>query len=160
MEGITSRAGSKQAYGGVKRCGEAGRSGGRASEETQGADCRAGEPRGIKTIAKRFTPDQLGGGKPKGGCAVGRKLRFEVLDRLARTGVGLSAAQKNDWQWFKESWDAKMLCEHEAEWANLFCSWIQGVLDQLEAGLRNAFSLFVRSETQRCFSSQAELLVP
>ena len=113
-----------------------------------------------RQTVKRFSPEQLGQGKPRGGGVAVRKLRWEVLDRLARTGTGLSAAQKNDWHWFKEAWDEKMLDEHAADWGGTFASWIKEVLDQLEAGSRNAFSLFVHSETQRCFGSTPALLVP
>ena len=47
-----------------------------------------------KQCMKRFTPESLGQGHPKGGCASARKLRLEVLDRMSRTGLGLSPAQK------------------------------------------------------------------
>ena len=47
-----------------------------------------------KQELKRFPPESLGQGHAKGCGAAGRKLRHEVLDRMSRTGVGLSADQK------------------------------------------------------------------
>ena len=55
---------------------------------------------------KTFTVEHLSGPQS-------RKRRHEVLDRLARTGPGLAAAQKNDWVWFKTSWYHKMEAEHK-----------------------------------------------
>ena len=108
---------------------------------------------------KRFTPESMGAGHPKGCGAAGRKLRLEVLDRMARTGVGLSPAQKNDWQWFKQSWDQKMLEEHGAEWGDLFASWVQKAANDITKGQANTFSLLVHNETRRCFSDQPALRV-
>ena len=51
-----------------------------------------------------------------GGGGLARKRRFEVLDRMARSGAGLSVHQKNDWAWFKEEWDQKMLAELKGDW--------------------------------------------
>ena len=47
-----------------------------------------------KQCMKRFTPESLGQGHPKGGGASARKLRHEVLDRMSRTGLSLSARPK------------------------------------------------------------------
>ena len=44
----------------------------------------------------------------------------EVLDRLALLKVGLSAAQKNDWAWFKDAWDQHMVSLHGEQWATIF----------------------------------------
>ena len=61
---------------------------------------------------KRYTPEALGQGKPRSGGVAARKLRYEVLDRLAKLGAGLTPAQKNDWSWFREAWDDRMCAEH------------------------------------------------
>ena len=53
---------------------------------------------------KSYTFDALSGPQS-------RKRRLEVLDRLARTGPGLTAEQKNDWSWFEAAWDQKMQAE-------------------------------------------------
>ena len=69
---------------------------------------------------KSFTLDALGEGNDNAGGLKARKNRFEVLDRLARNGAGLSAGQKNDWPWFKEAWDKEMVRQHAANWASVF----------------------------------------
>ena len=53
-----------------------------------------------KHVMKSFSLEELGKGRSRGGGAVGKKRRFEVLDRPARIGQGLSASQKNDFAWF------------------------------------------------------------
>ena len=112
-----------------------------------------------KRDLKRFTPAFLGAGHPSANGAVGRKRRMEVLDRIARHGSGLSAAQANDFAWFKEAWDARMVEEHKDRWGSHFASWTAAVLEDLENGISNAFSLFVHSETRRCFGDEPALCV-
>jgi hypothetical protein len=114
-----------------------------------------------KYAMKTFTPELLGQGQLRSGGPSARKSRFEVLDRLAHLGVGLSPAQKNDWTWFKGAWDAKMVNEHEQEWGSTFAGWIQRVLEDMEeqAG-SNAFSEFVHDETIRCLSDAPALRLP
>ena len=106
---------------------------------------------------KTFTLDALGEGNAHAGGPKARKNRFEVLDRLARIGAGLSAGQKNDWSWFKEAWDKEMVKQHGAKWASVFAKWMQNVL---EAECSNAFSTFVYNETSRVFHGTAALHVP
>ena len=106
---------------------------------------------------KTFTVDSLGGTTANAGGVGGRKRRFEVLDRMARSGTGLSPAQRNDWVWFKESWDTAMLTEHKGKWPTVFASWMQNVMN---SGATNAFSVFVYDETRRLFSGSAALHVP
>ena len=113
-----------------------------------------------RSAIKRYSPEHLGQGSRNGGGVAGRKLRFEVLDRMAKLGTGLSARQKNDWQWFKESWDAEMLSLYHTNWGGKFASWIQRVLNDMDGGLSNAFSLFVNTETQRVFPHVPALMVP
>ena len=64
---------------------------------------------------KTFSLEALGAGCPKAGSAKGRKARFEALDRLSKLKAGLSTGQKNDWEWFKENWDPKMLAERKGK---------------------------------------------
>ena len=113
-----------------------------------------------KHAVKTFSLEDLGHGRSRGGGAAGRKRRHEVLDRLARLGQGLSPAQKNDFSWWRDSWDAKMLEEHGDEWPNVFAQWVQRVLSECEGGVGNAFSEFVHAETRRCFNSERALHVP
>ena len=114
----------------------------------------------MKHAFKTFSPEMLGHGHAKGAGAAGRKRRHEVLDRMAHTGTGLSAGQKNDWAWFKDSWDEAMLSEHTAEWGGVFAQYIQGILDRLDKGATNAFSLFVQDETKRVLAMVPALQVP
>ena len=106
---------------------------------------------------KTFTIESLGQGHANAGGPAARKRRFEVLDRMGRIGAGLSPGQKNDWQWFKESWDAAMVVEHRAEWGLHFTGWMQRILDD---EVTNAFSVFVYNETCRIFKGAAALHVP
>ena len=86
--------------------------------------------------------------------------RCEVLGRLSRLGQGLSGAQRNDFGWWKDNWDAKMLGEHGGGWPGVFAELAQRVLKDVEDGIGNAFSLFVYAETRRCFDGALALQVP
>ena len=113
-----------------------------------------------KHAINTFSLDELGKGSSRGGAAAARKRRLEVLDRLARLGLGLSPAQKNDFSWFKEAWDARMLEEHGDSWPETFMGWMQGLWGKNEAGVGNAFSVFDHDETRRCFDGVLGLRVP
>ena len=106
---------------------------------------------------KTFTLDALGEGSANAGGPKANKNRIEVLDRIARVGAGLSAGQKNDWPWFKEAWDKKMVTEHGANWGSVFASWMQRVLEDDSS---NSFSQSVYNETCRVFEGIAALHVP
>ena len=110
-----------------------------------------------KYAVKTYTLHALGDGTENGGGHKGRTLRWEVLDRLARLGAGLSDGQKNDWTWFKSSWDETMLAEHQHVWPMVFAGYMKGVMDDERT---NAFSEFVYNETLRVFSGHAALSVP
>ncbi len=113
-----------------------------------------------KHAMKTFSLDDLGHGKKNGGGGAGRKRRFDVLDRMARLGHGLSAAQKNDFNWWKDNWDAKLLEEHGGEWPRIFAEWMQKLLQDVDGGAGNAFSIFVHSETRRTLHDKLALQVP
>ena len=113
-----------------------------------------------KSAIKTFSLEDLGYGCSRGAGAVHKKRRCEVLDRLARLGQGLSAAQKNDFSWWKAAWDAQMLEHHGAEWPKMFAGWVQKIMNDHEAGVANAFSLFVNTETRRCFDGAPALRIP
>ena len=106
---------------------------------------------------KSFTLDRLGEGSANAGGVKAKKNRFEVLDRLARLGAGLSAGQKNDWPWFKDAWDKEMVGQHGEKWGSVFASWVQRVLEDESS---NAFSKFVYDETCRVFRGVAALQIP
>ena len=105
---------------------------------------------------KHFTLPSLGHGFADAGGANCRNNRFEVLDRLAHIKAGLSVGQKEDWAWFKSSWEQAMLHEHGEDWPMIFSGWVQDVLND-ERG--HAFSLFVHSETARVFLSARIVLI-
>ena len=109
---------------------------------------------------KRYAPESLGQGKSRSGGAAARKLRFEVLDRMAKLGSGLSAPQSNDWPWFREAWDSKMSDLHADDWGGFFSGWMQHVLDDMANGVSNAFSEFVHAETVRNFKDVPMLVLP
>ena len=57
-----------------------------------------------KHAVKQFSLEDLGkGAKLKRCLDVAKTRRWEVLDRLARLGQGLSPEQRNDFSWFKEA---------------------------------------------------------
>ena len=113
-----------------------------------------------KHAIKQYSLEELGKGRRRGGGVAAKKRRWEVLDRLARLGQGLSPEQRNDFGWFKEAWDARMLEEHGDSWPETFMGWMQGLLGKNEAGVGNAFSVFVHNETRRCFDGVPGLRVP
>ena len=113
-----------------------------------------------KHAVTQYPLEELGKGRSRGGGVAAKKRRWEVLDRLARLGQGLSPAQRNDFKWFKEAWDARMLQEHGDNWPELFMGWMQRLLGENEDGNGNAFSVFVHNETRRCFDGVSALRVP
>ena len=110
-----------------------------------------------KHAIKTFSLDALGAGSSNAGGAKAKKSQFEVLDRLSRHKVGLSAAQRNDFQWWKDAWDEAMVTEHGADWADTFASWVQNLLDSPDS---NAFSKFMHDETCRVLNDSKALAVP
>ena len=106
---------------------------------------------------KTFAVESLGKG---GGKGQQRKRRHEVMDRVSRCGTGLSASQRNDFTFFKEAWDDKMLQEHGGNWGGVFAGYMQGVIDKLKDGVPNAFSTFMHDETVRCLGDVLALQVP
>ena len=113
--------------------------------------------RATKHAIKTFTPDALGQGSHNAGGAKAKSRRFEVLDRLARLKAGLSPGQKNDWQWFKESWDQAMVHEHKDNWAPVFAGRVRAALAGSHS---NAFRLLVYNEACRALIDIVVLHVP
>ena len=109
---------------------------------------------------KTYTIESLGQGCSNAGGAQGRKRRCEVLDRMAKLGSGLSAPQRNDWDWFKYTWDEKMRQEHGSSWGQAFAGMMQKILNDLASESSAAFSLFVHAETKRCLDGLVALQVP
>ena len=114
-----------------------------------------------RNSVQNFSLQALGeGSKVRSGGVSARKNRLKVLTRLAQLGTGLSAAQKNDWEWFANAWDRKMAQQFEHKWGSTFASWMQKVLDDIGVRVVNAFSTFVHNETRRCFGSEPMLSIP
>ena len=113
-----------------------------------------------KHSIKTCSLEDSGKGRSRGGAAAARKRRLHVLDRLARLGQGLSPAQRNDFSWWKDAWDATMCQQHGGYWPEVFAGWVQRLLEENEAGAGNVFSLFVHAETRRCFDGVPGLRVP
>ena len=81
-----------------------------------------------KHAINNFSLEDLGKGRSRGGGVPAKKKRWVVLDRLSRLDQGLSPAQRNDFIWFKDAWDARMLQEHGDEWPETFTRWMQRLL--------------------------------
>ena len=103
------------------------------------------------------TLEQLGDSSATAGGGNGKTSRHDVLDRMARIKAGLSDAQRNDFKWFKDAWDKETVKLHGSDWAKLFMSWMQRILDDERS---NAFSTFVFDETRRVFHDVAALHAP
>jgi hypothetical protein len=113
-----------------------------------------------KRAVKAFSLYELGEGRSRGGSGEGKRNRAQVLDRLVRLGQGISAAQRNDFAWFKDAWDSKMLEEYADGWPGVFATWAQHLLQAHEKGDRTAFSVLLHHETHRCFGAELALVLP
>ena len=82
-----------------------------------------------------------------------------MLDRLAGGTIcaKLSPSQRNDFEWFKHTWDDAMVAEHKAQWAETFAHWMQDIVNSTEG---NAFSVFMHNETNRVLRDKKALAVP
>ena len=109
----------------------------------------------IKKAISTYTPEVLGYNVPNPKSKGYRDKRHIVLDKLSMLGQGLSPAQRADFAWFKEAWDAAMLDTHGPEWGQLFAMHVQNILDEITAGRTNAFSVMMHTETVRVLQSPA-----
>ena len=53
-----------------------------------------------------------------------------------------------------------MLEQYGEKWPEVFAGWVQELLEKNEAGVGNAFSLFVHAETVRCLDGVPGLRIP
>ena len=83
-----------------------------------------------------------------------RANRFVVMDRLQKLGAGLSQAQRADFPWFKEAYDKAMFEQYDHLWPEQFMAMVQLIMDKIEQGTSNYFSMWVHSETKRLFSEE------
>ena len=112
-----------------------------------------------KYAVKQYSLGDLGKGRSRGGKSCAKKRRLEMLDRLARLGQGLSAAQRNDFSWFKDAWDARMLQGDGGIWPVTFMGWVQRLLGENDDGVANTFPFFFHGERRRCFDGDARVFV-
>ena len=86
-----------------------------------------------------------------------RAARFEVLDKLSKLGQGLSDLQKNDFAWFKETWDEYNLEQEQDQWGLTFSTYVQHILNEISAGQTNAFSQMVFEQTRLLVAAKPAL---
>ena len=79
--------------------------------------------------------------------AEGIATRFSTA--LLATERGFHQA-RNDWNWFKESWDQEMVRLYGDIWGYTFMGWMQNVKDDKR---NDAFSMFVCNEMP-CFQER------
>ena len=68
--------------------------------------------------------------------------------------------QRNEFGWWEEAWDERMLQEHGDEWPAVFATWAQSIVERHQGGEVAAFSRFVHLETQRVLEGEVALVVP
>ena len=114
----------------------------------------------MKQQVRRFSLEELGKGRTACGGDPGRKARLDVLKRMSGLGAGLSTAQKGDFKWFSEAWDAAGMQDFGSNWPETFSVWMQGVIQQHQDDKRTAFSWFMYSETRRRLAEAVALALP
>ena len=108
------------------------------------------------TSQKAFSAEMLGQGRAKGGNKEHMLNRYEVLERVRRVGK-LTEDQKGQWDFFKTQWDAAQASEIGKGWGLLFGEYMQDVLLKILHGDSDAFSKFVKSETDRVLKGNGVL---
>ena len=111
------------------------------------------------TSEKVYSPEMLGQGKSKGGNKEHRQNRYDALERARRIG-GITEDQKGQWDFFKTHWDDAQATEHGENWGQVFAESVNGVLLQMLHGEADAFSKFVKAETDRVLGAKRALVVP
>ena len=101
----------------------------------------------------------LGQGRAKGGNKEHRLNRYEVLERVRRVGK-LTEDQKGQWDFFKTQWDVAQASAIGTNWGQVFAENIQEVLFKILQGETDAFSEFVKMETDRVLGEKGALVVP
>lgn len=113
----------------------------------------------LRDSQRLFSVEMLGQGHPKGGTALHKKHRMEVLDRL-RDHSELPPHQRSDWKWFQTNWDSVMAEEHGSNWGQEFAGIAQGLLEQLERGDKSALGTLMQNEKHRKLSHLPVLRMP
>ena len=108
----------------------------------------------MKTEMATYTPEMLGHGVANARGEY-KKRRHAVLDKLSKLGQGISPSQQNDFAWFKHKWDETMLLEYGDQWGHVFATFVQHILNQINSGTTNAFSVMMHKETRRVIHGPA-----
>ena len=101
----------------------------------------------------------LGQGKAKGGNKDHKQNRYQVLERLRRIG-NLTQEQNGQWEYLKTHYDEAQANANGVNWGQQFAEIVQGVLYQMLHGDGDAFSKFVKRETDRVLGERVALVVP
>ena len=99
---------------------------------------------------RTFTLEMLGQGDAKGGAAMPKRNRQELLGLLAQDAA-FSQQDAADWSWFRQQWDRRMAELHDRNWGSEFAGIVQGLLLRIESGEDAAAVLvaFMKSEMGR-----------
>ena len=111
------------------------------------------------STSKAFSPEMLGFGRKSGGLIEHKKNRYECLERLRRIG-NLTDAQKGQWDFFKTQWDNVMANERGVNWGQEFAEILQEVSIKMLRGDSDAFSNFVKDETDRKLGGTGAFVAP
>ena len=99
---------------------------------------------------RTFTLDMLGQGDAKGGAAMAKRNRQELLGLLAQD-ANFAPQDAADWAWFRPQWDRRMAELHDRNWGREFAGIAQNLLLRIENGEDAAAVLaaFMKSEMGR-----------
>ena len=102
---------------------------------------------------RTFTLPMLGEGAARGGGAMAKRNRQEVLGLLAQD-ADFASQDAADWAWFRTQWDLRMAGLHDRSWGSEFAGIVQGLLLRIQNGEDDAAVLaaFMKSEMRRVLS--------
>ena len=81
------------------------------------------------------------------------------MERVRRVGR-LTEDQKGQWEFFKTQWDVAQASAIGTNWGQVFAENLQDVLLKMLHGESDAFSEFVKKETDRVLRGKGALLAP
>ena len=98
---------------------------------------------------KQLALEGVGKSCSRDGGVASRKKRFDLLQRLARVGQGLSLEHKNDCNGFEDAWGADMLKQYGAAGLKPSLGWC--------SNSRNALPVCMHAPGRTCFDGEARL---
>ena len=98
------------------------------------------------TDVRAFSASQCGHGKKGGGTKEHRANRFQVLERMRLIG-NLTQEQTHQWDFFIHNWDEQRAAADQEQWGVRFLEEMQHILEKMAGGQGNAFSEYVRDQT-------------